>query len=420
MLRKTFYISLSLCFTLVLGNISFAISTDELQDKISASNQNKAQLEKEIDGYQKQLTEIDGQATTLQSTIKSLDISSNKLTAEIKLTKNYISETTLGIQDTGIKIGDKNEQIIVDTKIVVNTLKELAKADAVTLPEIILSNENLSGFWNDVEAIIQLQSKIRERILDIKLLKTDLEVSKVDLEQKKSKLEAYNKDLSNQNLILLSTKKEKNSLLTVTKNTQANYAKILAEKKSLMDSLNQEISQYESQLRLAIDPKSYPPAGKGILAWPLDKITITQKFGYTAFAKTAYASGYHNGLDFAASIGTKLKSAGNGVVESVGDTDAVCPGASFGKWVFIRYDNGLASTYGHLSLIQVKAGQRVNTGDVVGYSGNSGYSTGPHLHMSVYAGQGVKISTLKSSVCRGTYTMPIADPKAYLDPLVYL
>jgi murein DD-endopeptidase MepM/ murein hydrolase activator NlpD len=108
------------------------------------------------------------------------------------------------------------------------------------------------------------------------------------------------------------------------------------------------------------------------------------------------------------------------VVEGVGDTDVVCPGASFGKWVFIRYDNGLASTYAHLSLITAKAGQRVSTGDVVGYSGNTGYSTGPHLHMSLYAGQGVKISTLKSSVCQGTYTMPIADTKAYLDPLIYL
>ena len=87
-------------------------------------------------------------------------------------------------------------------------------------------------------------------------------------------------------------------------------------------------------------------------------------------------SGTHNGVDFRATIGTPVKSAGNGVVEGVGDTDAVCAGASYGKWVFIRYDNGLASTYGHFSVISVKEGQRVKTGDVVGYSGNTGYSTG--------------------------------------------
>ena len=104
----------------------------------------------------------------------------------------------------------------------------------------------------------------------------------------------------------------------------------------------------------------------------------------------------------------------------MGDTDPICPGASYGKWVFIRYDNGLASAYGHLSLITSKAGQRVKAGDVVAYSGATGYSIGAHLHMSVFAGQGVKITTLKSAVCHGTYTIPLADPKAYLDPTIYL
>jgi murein DD-endopeptidase MepM/ murein hydrolase activator NlpD len=244
--------------------------------------------------------------------------------------------------------------------------------------------------------------------------------AKAELEKRQQELEEYTKELAAKKTVLDSTKKEKSTLLATTKNTQSNYEKILAEKKALMDAFEKELAGYESQLRLAIDPKSYPSGGKGILSWPVDVVKITQNFGYTTFAKTAYASGYHNGTDFGVPIGTRVKSASSGVVEAVGNTDAVCPGASFGKWVFIRYDNGLASTYGHLSLITAVAGQRVKTGDVVAYSGNTGYSTGPHLHMSLYAGQGVKISTLKSAVCKGTYTMPIADPKAYLDTVKYI
>jgi murein DD-endopeptidase MepM/ murein hydrolase activator NlpD len=219
---------------------------------------------------------------------------------------------------------------------------------------------------------------------------------------------------------LQSTKKEKSTLLTATKSTEANYQKILKDKLALKQALDQEINSFESQLKMIIDPKSFPPAGKGILAWPLDNIFITQNFGKTTDSGRLYVSGTHNGVDFRASIGTAVKSAGNGVVEGTGNTDTVCPGASYGKWVFIRYDNGLASVYGHFSVVSAKAGDRVKTGDVVGYSGNTGYSTGPHLHMGVYAGQGVKISSLKSTVCKGTYTIPVADLKAYLDPLVYL
>ena len=128
----------------------------------------------------------------------------------------------------------------------------------------------------------------------------------------------------------------------------------------------------------------------------------------------------HNGVDFRASLGTRVKSASNGTVAGIGDTDIVCSGASYGKWILLKYDNGLSSLYGHLSVISVKSGQKVITGEVVGYSGNTGYSTGPHLHMSVYASQGVKISTLKSTVCNGNYIIPLADTKAYLDPLIYL
>ena len=423
MLKKLFYISFFVLLAILIRMtipVSLADTSSVLQAKIQASTQNRANLEKEIVNYQTQLTNLNSQAATLQNTIKSLDISSNKISAEIKLTKNNIDDTISGIEDTKLKIHDKVNLIDRNTLVIRNTIQQIDRADSDSILETLLSSDQLSTFWNDLEALSQLQTKIRDQIVVIKSAKTDLEKAKTDMEKEKARLEIYNKRLADQNLILQSTKKDKNTLLANTKNSQASYSKILAQKKALMNALDQEIAQYESQLRLAIDPKSYPRAGKGILAWPLLAINITQKFGYTTFAKTAYATGFHNGVDFAASIGSQVMSAGNGTIDGIGDTDNVCPGASFGKWVFIRYDNGLASIYGHLSLITSKPGQRVNTGDVIAYSGNTGYSTGPHLHMSVYAGQGVKISTLKSAVCKGTYTVPMADSKAYLDPLVYL
>jgi murein DD-endopeptidase MepM/ murein hydrolase activator NlpD len=216
-------------------------------------------------------------------------------------------------------------------------------------------------------------------------------------------------------------KTSKNKLLRDTKNKEANYKKLLAEKTALRDALNKELFDYESQLKYVLDPKTIPPAGSGVLSWPFKKIYVTQKFGITPNSANLYVSGMHNGIDFRASVGTEVFSAGNGVVDGMGDTDITCPDASFGKWILIKYDNGLATTYGHLSLINVSKGQRVTVGQLVGYSGNTGYSTGPHLHVSVYPRDAVNVQTRASKVCTGRiYTMPIAPfPSGYLDPLSY-
>jgi murein DD-endopeptidase MepM/ murein hydrolase activator NlpD len=76
--------------------------------------------------------------------------------------------------------------------------------------------------------------------------------------------------------------------------------------------------------------------------------------------------------------------------------------------------------YAHLSSFAVAKGDIVKSGQVIGYSGNTGYSTGPHLHFTVYASQGVKVMQYTSSVSCKHATIPIADPKAYLDPMLYL
>jgi murein DD-endopeptidase MepM/ murein hydrolase activator NlpD len=189
----------------------------------------------------------------------------------------------------------------------------------------------------------------------------------------------------------------------------------------LIATLEKEISDYESTLRFRLDPTSIPPRGTKVFSSPLDDMLVTQNFGKTSGSGRLYASGLHNGTDFRARTPLRVMAMQSGVVAGVGDTDVTCPGASFGKWVLIRYNNGLASVYGHLSLVKTSTGKVVNAGDVVGYSGNTGYSMAPHLHVSVYASAGVSVESRPSKSCSGrTYTLPLAAFNAYLDPMDYL
>ncbi len=213
-------------------------------------------------------------------------------------------------------------------------------------------------------------------------------------------------------------------LLAETKNQEANYRALVAQKLARKQQVEEEIRKAEEAIKVTINPNSLPKTGSGVLRWPFDKVVITQYFGNTPFA-TANAQVYkgngHNAIDLGAPVGTPTKAALSGTIMGAGDTDLVCKGASYGRWIMIKHNNGLATIYAHLSLIKVVEGQSVNTGDVIGYSGATGYVTGPHLHFSVLASEGVSVGFVKSKVpgC-GTYRIPLSPVNAYLNPLSYL
>lgn len=88
---------------------------------------------------------------------------------------------------------------------------------------------------------------------------------------------------------------------------------------------------------------------------------------------------FHYGMDFTASIGTKVYATGDGVVKDVQSI-----GGGYGKWILIEHGFGYETLYGHLNGFNVKIGDKVKRGSVIGFVGNSGTSTGPHVHYEVH------------------------------------
>ena len=101
--------------------------------------------------------------------------------------------------------------------------------------------------------------------------------------------------------------------------------------------------------------------------------TITSRFGHVSSRRVSR----HTGLDIAASTGTKIKAAAGGTVTFSGYK------GSFGYMVVINHGDGIETYYAHCSKLYVKAGQQVNQGEVIAAVGNTGNSTGPHLHLEI-------------------------------------
>jgi murein DD-endopeptidase MepM/ murein hydrolase activator NlpD len=397
-------------------------TVEELQSKINQNSSTIQQLQEEIKQLSTQLGATAAQRKTLQNTINQLELNSKKLQNEISLTESKIGKTDLQIQELAVGINEKITTIERNKIALAESIRNLQQNDSQSPMEQMLSYPDISTFSTIIEAQGKYQNAVREKLNELETLKHNLESDKDQTEQKKDELVTLKSQLADQNKVIEVNKSEQTKVLVQTKSKEALYQQMIAEKKAKEKAFEDELNAYQAQLKIILDPSKIPTAKTGVLSWPFSPHIVTQYFGNTEFAQSgAYNGQGHNGIDIGTPIGTAVGAAGDGVVKGTGDTDSACPGASFGKWVLIQHNNGLSSLYGHLSVIKVSAGQEVKTGDLIAYSGNTGYSTGPHLHFTVYATQGVQIVSRPSAACNGrVYTLPVADLKAYLNPMSYL
>ncbi len=134
---------------------------------------------------------------------------------------------------------------------------------------------------------------------------------------------------------------------------------------------------------------------KALMKTPIDGARLSSSYGLRKHPILGYNK-LHRGVDFAAPIGTPIYAAGNGVIDFVGRN------GGYGKYIRIRHNSSYKTAYAHLSNYKknIYKGARVNQGEVIGYVGSSGKSTGPHLHYEVIY-QNKQINPMKMKLPSG-------------------
>jgi murein DD-endopeptidase MepM/ murein hydrolase activator NlpD len=422
------------------GAVRAQETADELRQKISESQKALEAIEKEIKQFEAQLNEVGAEKKTLQTAIRELDLARKKLQGDIRATEQKISSTDLEIEELSREITIKELEISKNVEAIGATFRTIDRIEQQTMLEMLLGHESLAEVWDTLAAQSNLQESLREDVRILEALKAQYESAKDKTEDKRDELDVLKNNLSGEEDAVASTIYQKDVLLDQTKNEEAEYQRILAQKRAAREQFEREMASFEAQLKFILDPSTIPAAGSGVLRWPFEgglmanclqrksafgnDYCLTQYFGNTAFARSgAYNGKGHNGIDFGVPTGTKVLAALGGTVVETGNTDAVPGCLSYGKWVLIKHGNGLSTLYAHLSSINVSGGQSVATGQVIGHSGNTGYSTGPHLHFTVYASKGVdvvRLGDVKAITSCGPARVPVAGFEAYLNPLDYL
>lgn len=429
---KAFFVFGFFIFCFLLSVSARAATPQELKEAISQKSAELRQLDTERQVIIDNLNKLDKENQGIQKDIKKNDYQINQLNLSIKSSGISIEKLGLEIESLNNEIQDIEAKSETEKLAVASLLRQLNEEQKESILVIFLKNKSLVDSVSETQRLVDLNTGLTAKALVLKQLHEERSEKLGEISDKKDEQELNKANLEYRKVIVQDQKSERQSLLKANKTQEKVYQQRIDELERMQAEIGAEIDKIESELRKQIDPTILPTARPGVLAMPVSvelKTNLTQSYGSTAFAKGIYVNDFHNGIDIGVPVGTPVFAAENGRVLAIGNTDKYCPpvwygrkkyGGSYGKYIVIKHENNLSTSYSHLSLQVVKVGDIVNRGDLIGYTGNTGFSTGPHLHFSVYANIYGANEILLSPEIKSSNTCGLQPYGATLNPIDYL
>ncbi|HVN26291.1 MAG TPA: peptidoglycan DD-metalloendopeptidase family protein [Candidatus Paceibacterota bacterium] len=395
---------------------SDAASTD-IASQIAAKQQQLNAINAQIQSTQASLNSTQAQKQTLQGQLAKLNGNISTLTLNIKADQIMSDQLQLEIQGLQGDMSDIQSSIAVKETAVESILKQLQKDDTTNgnLLLVFLKGKSLADGVFEAQSLVTLQGQLSEDIGTLTDLHGQYNDNIQASQSKQAQIAIEQQNMQNQQAILQDQQAQKQALLASTKGQESTYQKQIASLQAQQQQIANDIEALDAIQRAKVNTSAIPQPQAGILLIPIQGATtanISQGYGATSFAKNGYKGKWHNGLDLATPIGTPILAADDGVISGVANEDLYCPKGAYGKFITINHFNGLTTLYGHLSRQLVKIGDTVKRGQIIGYSGETGYATGPHLHFTVFAQS--TFSVENSKYCGPLPVGGDLDPYGYL------
>ena len=404
-------------FALLWGGFaSGASAPEELRTKIEEKAKELEAINSKVQSTQQNLEETKEQGKTLQGELKQINYDISRLGLNIKASEINIQKLSLELDGLQYDIADVHTSIGGKKEAIAQFLRELQQNDADNLLVVFLKNKSLADSIFTAQSLADLNQGLAVEIANLNVLYDELDTNIQLTGAKKQGIERESVNLKSRKGIVEDKRSERQTLLTQTKSREQTYQQQLAELEKKQEEIGRVIDELEHELRAAFDPSVLPLKRPGVLAKPVESGIMSQGYGATAFAQRAYKTKFHNGVDWGVPVGTPVFAAADGTVMAVDNNDR---GTSrwqkyqYGRYVLIKHDNNLSTLYAHLSRQVVARGATVKRGDLIGYSGNTGYSTGPHIHLTVYWAPSVQMKSVPPAAGLVPVGVTI-DPNDYL------
>lgn len=243
------------------SNFSYAQnSAVQLKEQL---NQRLAEIQKKIDLYSGQIKQKESEAVSLQREIGILENQIQQTQLEIEQTELAIQNVDLDIQDKEREIGRFNAEIDKYKKVLIEYLRLFYEYDQVSLPELILKTDNFSDFFNEIQSLESVQTKIQSSVDDLKSLRKVIEDQKNVLEEERDEQNRLRTLMAIQKISFQNKEGQKQDLLSSTKGQETLFKKLREKAYSDIQAIRNQIYSLEEV---------------GL------KMTLEQALGYAAYA----------------------------------------------------------------------------------------------------------------------------------------
>ena len=357
-MKKKFIYILIIILAIVAANVtmSFANKEDELEsikDEISDTKDAMGEIEEDLTEAMEQIKNLSSEIESYETEIESLDEEIDKLNKKIDKAEKELKEAE--------KAYEKQEYLLE------GRLVALYEAGETTFLDVLLTSDGVTDFISKYYLISEIAEYDTELLAQMEENKKAIEEAKTSLETGRKEIESLKQSKENKASALKNSKNKKqtqvNELSKEEKKLQDKLEELQKEQKQIEEQLNSAANKYKDEIANL--------GGTGTLQKPVKSGVITATWYYPS-------GNFHGALDYGIPVGTKVYAAEEGVVLYAGW------GGGYGYYVCIQHGNGLRTYYAHSNgTFYVSAGDKVSRGELIMLSGNTGNSTGPHLHFEV-------------------------------------
>lgn len=320
-----------LVFTFSVAGISYGETQEELQSQ--------------LDNIEAEKEEVSNRLAEVKEEIEELQPKVDEIAAEV-------AEANAKVADIEAKISQKQIEMKEREEGLYQRLRVMYKNGSVGFLDVLLGSSSISELVSNLEMIQMIYKN------DMNVLET--------LEEEQKELEIIQEELVEEQAVL-ETKKAELDVELAELNT------LKAELEEAEDKFLEEAKALADEIKNMTNPEVEYVGGAYV--WPVPSSRyLTSEFGWRLHP-IFNTWKYHSGTDIAASTGAQTLACASGTVilsEYYG---------GYGECIIIDHGGGITSLYGHLSQRLVSVGQEVSGGELIGYIGSTGWSTGPHLHL---------------------------------------